>query len=157
MRDFDTDKATRRAQRIDPENLTFRIAGNEFVVRSGFAPGSPGADAIKRFREMNEDTSDEDFNRISDETVMAFLHPGQEEKWKAARDPDIEHPITGSDLVDIVIWLIEAVTNRPLESSTDSSTGSTPSQPDSTPPARTGTPLTVVPRSKRAAASDASG
>lgn len=131
-RNFDQDADARRAQRIDPENLTFVINGRTFHVISGYAPDAPGEDALSEWRAADfEELSNEDFALLADRTITRFLKPGQEAEWKLARDPEAENPITGHDLVDIVAWLLEAVVNRPLELSSDSSAGSTSPTPGS--------------------------
>jgi hypothetical protein len=150
VKNFDTDSTTRRAQRIAPDNLQFTIAGETFYIHSGFSPDSPQSNVLDEWRAVTGDTSDADFGRIADDVVLQFLTPGQEDKWKSVRDPSRPDPITGSDLVDIIIWLIEAVLSRPLASSSSSSTGSTENPPDSKESPRIGTPLTVVPPSKAA-------
>jgi hypothetical protein len=149
MKDFDTDPTTRRAQRINPENLLFKIGGREFHVVSGYAPDSPGGSALDEWNTITIDTPNVEFAAIADRTILQFLKPGQGEAWKTARDPDAENPITGADLVDIVHWLVEAVVNRPLVSSSESSAGSTPpaTQP-SVQPETTGRHLTVALPSK---------
>jgi hypothetical protein len=145
-RNFDKDADARRAQRIDPENLTFVLNEHTFHVVSGYAPDAPGEDALAEWRAADfEELSNEDFALLADRTIIRFLKPGQEDEWKKARDPEAENPITGSDLVDVVAWLLEAVVNRPLEQSSDSSDGSTSPTTDSpTPPVAIGRPLTVA-------------
>ena len=149
MRDFDNDLTTRRAQRINPENLTFKLNGRTFHVVSGFALEAPGASALDEWQTITADTPNAEFARIADETVLRFLKPGQEAEWKACRDINAENPVTGADLVDLVHWLVEAVINRPLVSSSASSDGSTPpATPSSAPPETTGRHLTVASPSK---------
>ena len=149
MRDFDTDLKNRRAQRINPENLTFKLNGRTFHVVSGFALEAPGASALDEWQTINSDTPNDEFAEIADRTVLRFLKPGQQDEWKQARDVNAENPITGADLVDLVHWLVEAVINRPLVSSSASSDGSTPpATPSSAPPETTGRHLTVASPSK---------
>lgn len=149
MKDFDTDLTTRRAQRINPENLLFKIGGREFRVVSGYAPDSPGGSALDEWNTITVDTPNDEFAAIADRTILQFLKPGQGAEWAAARDVEAENPITGSDLVDIVKWLVEAVVNRPLALSSASSDGSTlPETSGSAPPETTGRHLTVASPSK---------
>jgi hypothetical protein len=154
MRNFDTDPDTRRAQRIHPDNLKFVIRGREFHVTSGYAPDSPQADALDEWNTISADTPNAEFAAIADRTIQRMLVPGQEDEWKAARSPDGPDPITGSDLVDIVGWVVEAVIMRPLASVSASSAGSTPETPTSPPQAPIARSLTVVSGSPEGQASE---
>lgn len=157
MRNFDSDADARRAQRLDPENLRFQINGREFRVRSGYAPDAPEGTALDEWRAADLGSlPDDEFAALADRTIGRFLRPGQEDEWKAARDPEAENPITGFDLVDVITWLLEAVVNRPLEQPSASSPGSTPTTaPGSSSPAAIGRPLTVVSPSRAGEASEA--
>lgn len=146
MRNFDADHDARRAARIDPDNLTFRINERDFHVVSGYAPDAPGESALAAWRAADfENLTDPDFAALADQTILNFLTPGQEELWREARDPKAENPITGHDLVDVVTWLVESVVNRPLEPASGSSNGSTPPTAPASPapPAPIGKRLTV--------------
>lgn len=157
-RNFDTDHDARRAQRIDPENLTFVINGRSFRVISGYAPDAPGENAMHEWRNADfEAMPDEEFASLADRTIVRFLKPGQEQEWRDARDPSAADPITGFDLVDVVTWLLEAVVNRPLVPSSASSTGSTsPTEgPRTVPAGAIGKRLTAVSPSQAEAASEA--
>jgi hypothetical protein len=158
MRNFDTDHDARRAQRIAPENLVFTINGREFRVISGYSPEATSGDAMDEWRAADfGELSDANFAALADRTIRRFLRPGQEADWEAARNPSAPDPITGYDLLDIVTWLLEAVVNRPLAPSSDSSTGSTsPTEAPRTAPAGAiGRPLTAVSPSPGAKASEA--
>jgi hypothetical protein len=157
MRDFDHDADSRRAQRIDPENLQFTINGETFKVVSGYAPEAPGSDSLAEWRNTDfSELTDPEFGVLADRTIAKFLKPGQQAAWERARNPDVENPITGFDLVDIVGWLIESVVHRPLELSSGSSTGSTsPTQDSPQPAAQIGKHLTAVSRSPEGKASGA--
>lgn len=157
MRNFDTDADARRAQRIDPENLQFTINGETFKVISGYAPEAPGADALAEWRGADfAELTDPEFAALADRTIAKFLKPGQTAAWERARSHEAENPITGFDLVDIVGWLIEAVVSRPLEPSSESSTGSTSPTPGSPQPAAPiGRRLTVASPSPEGQASGA--
>lgn len=157
-RNFDTDHDARRAQRIAPDNLEFTINGRTFHVVSGYAPDAPGEDAMAEWRAADFNAlSDPEFAALADRTISRFLKPGQGDAWSEARDPSAADPITGFDLVDVVTWLLEAVVNRPLVPSSESSTGSTSGTeaPTTSPPVAIGRPLTVVSRSQEEAASEA--
>lgn len=73
--------------------------------------------------------TEDDAIKILDNTVLAFLEPGQEEQWKEARDqvegkPKSENPINLDDLRALVRWLFEETAARPTGPSSGSS-GST--------------------------------
>lgn len=158
MRNFDNDADARRAQRIDPENLQFTINGETFKVRSGYSPEAPGGDALDEWRasDFGEMENDE-FAALADRTIAKFLKPGQESAWERARAVECENPITDFDLVDVVTWLIEAVVNRPLELSSASSAGSTPTTAPGSPGPQEaiGRRLTVASPSPEGKASEA--
>lgn len=143
MKDFDTDQTTRRAQRINPENRTFKVRGREFVLIAGHSPEAPDADALDEWNTIEDGMDNAVFAPIADRTMLRFLEPGQEARWREARDPKAEDPITGQDLVEITVWAIEQVLGRPLVRSVDSSNGSTPDPQESELPVHAGTHLTV--------------
>lgn len=61
-----------------------------------------------------------------DNLILEMLEPGQEEKWAAVRASK-EDPITLRQLQDVANHLVEAITGRPTERPSDSS--STASDP----------------------------
>lgn len=58
---------------------------------------------------------------IYESTILAFLEPGQEERWTDARDPNAANPINLKDLTDLITWLFEETSGRPTGPSSSSS------------------------------------
>ena len=68
--------------------------------------------------------SEERALEIYNNTILAFLSPGQEEKWEAARSPNADNPINLTDLTDVITWLFEETSGRPTGPSSSSSESS---------------------------------
>jgi hypothetical protein len=103
MRDFDEQRALRLAA-----ERTFKINGRTFTHRPGIEP-----EVLAEFEGVEEMTGP-DAIKVVDSVIVAFLDPGQEAEWEAARQP-CENPITLPDMIDLVKWLTEATSNRPTE------------------------------------------
>jgi hypothetical protein len=149
-----------RAQ-IPPEERSFVIGGETFVYRSAVAPEAfkrwsmmvsgefllrdeRGRPILDDFKQPVSTLTETEALEIFDATVVAFLEPGQEEKWKKVRDPEAENPVTLQDMRALVRWLFEEQSARPTGppsgSSRTSETASsgTPSTVESSSPAATG-------------------
>lgn len=135
-KNFDTDPDTGRQARFERDR-DFVINGVELTHRPSVAPEDVQEWAAMvggEFVERGPDGAilqDGDGNTISsltesqaikilDGTIRAFLEPGQEEKWAAARDPRAENPIGLSDLRALVAWLFEETSGRPTGPSSGS-------------------------------------
>jgi hypothetical protein len=127
MRNFDEAREER-----EKRDRSFVIGGETFTYRAGIAP-----EAFIRYNEMDTDTPEQDAIAIIDEAVVAFLEPGQDDLWRKVRDPQARHPLNIGDMRDLLSWLFEEQTNRPLSPGSDSSAGSEQTE--------TGTGLTAVP------------
>lgn len=123
MKDFDTARNERLAR-----ERGFRIGGHDFVYRASVAP-----EALLAWDDRGNKDGQE-FLDVIDETVIAFLEPGQEEKWRAARSGASENPLNISDIIEVIQWLFEEQVGRPTGRSSESTSGG----------AGNGTPLTVV-------------
>ncbi len=116
MHDFDKDRAVRLTA-----DRHFRIGGEEFEYRPGVAP-----EAIVRWSDMSAETPESEAIQIIDDTVIALLETGQDEKWKKVRDPNLANPLVADDIVGVIRWILEQQSGRPTSLSPDSSTGSGP-------------------------------
>ena len=117
MKNFDEARAEREAR-----DRSFQIGGETFSYRPAIAP-----EAILRWSQMTggemPDLTEVEAIEIFDETVVAFLEPGQDEKWARVRSKDAKHPINLADLRALVSWLFEEQTGRPTSQPSDSSGG----------------------------------
>lgn len=127
--------------RVPAEERSFKIGGETFVYRPSVAPelfkkwsmmvggeyvlrdeqGRPLLDTNKQ--PISSLTEDEALT-IYDETILAFLEPGQEERWKAIRAADAENPLNLEDIKAVMRWLFDQQSNRPTGRSLASSNGS---------------------------------
>lgn len=122
MKDFDV----ARNERLTRER-SFRIAGETFTYRASVSPESLLA------WDQRHDKVGEEFLAVVDETVTAFLEPGQDEKWQHIRQLGGDNPVNIQDIVDLIAWLFEEQVGRPTGPSPASTNGHV----------ATGTPLTV--------------
>lgn len=140
MKDFDAERRARLER-----DRSFQLGGETFTMRPSVAPeatlrwsqmamgeigverelpvldGKGEATGNIRTRKIVPEAEALD---IFDETVLAFLEPGQEEKWATVRGADVELPLTIDDLRELIEWLFEAQTGRPTGPSSDSTPGS---------------------------------
>lgn len=107
MKDFDTERVAVWRERLE-QDRTFRLGGQEFTYRVMVAP-----EALAPWFSLTGDEDEIDAIAAMDKTVLAFLEPGQDEKWWAARSPDVEPPITGRNILDLCKWLLEEQAGRP--------------------------------------------
>lgn len=128
MKNFDEAREVRASQ-----ERMFVIGGQEFVYRIGVPPEvllpffemkTGEAETLDAVLGITRPLSQREQLTVYDDTVLAFLVPGQEDKWKAARDPDLDNPLTLHDIGDLIEWLIEEQAARPTVPSVDSSPGS---------------------------------
>lgn len=118
MHDFDTPRIEAWRERHD-QDRTFKIGGETFTYRVAVPP-----EALVPWLSMNEAMSEDEAISNADTTVLNFLEPGQEEKWRSVRRPDLEPPLTTEDLLELCRWLMRQQTGRPTGTSSDSSRGS---------------------------------
>lgn len=127
MIDFDVE----RLERVQADR-TFKIGadingegGETFTYLPGVAP-----EVLFDYWAMHRPTkpgeespSNEDVLASLDKTILAFLEPGQEDKWAAVRAPDRPYPVTAEDLYRVVNALMAVSTGRPTLPSSDSTDG----------------------------------
>lgn len=115
MKDFD---AARRER--EKRDRSFTIGGQEFTRKVGLRP--------EELLLWNEATSGEkvptekEWIDVYDETVLAMLEPGQEDKWTQVR-ADQANPLTVHDLLELIKWLLTELSGRPTGQPSDSSDG----------------------------------
>lgn len=119
MRNFDEARQERLAQ-----ERSFTIGGQTFEYRASVAPEAYLEWSKMVGGEYGDDLTEEKSIEIFDSTIVAFLKPGQDEKWKAVRSPDAEIPLTLGDMKDVVRFLFEENSGRPTGASSASSGGS---------------------------------
>lgn len=125
MKDFD--EARRERETLD---RSFQIGGTQFERRIAVAP-----ERVLRWNKAGAgelELDEQGWLDLYDETVLALLEPGQEEKWAAVRTPDLEHPLTGTDLTALIRWLFESMAGRPTGPSSGSSPGANGTETTST-------------------------
>lgn len=116
MKDFDEAREERAKT-----DRTFTVAGEQFTRRPAVAP-----ETILHWNQATSgeiDLTEQEWLDVYDETILAMLEPGQEEKWASVRDAGIENPLTVADLTAIIRWLFEEMAGRPTGPSSDSSDG----------------------------------
>lgn len=136
MKDFDV-KRNERANK----DRTFKLNGIEFEYRPAVAPESLlewsqmiGGEYVERDSNGTivqaadgqpiSSLSEQQALTIYNNTILAFLAPGQEDKWRAARDPNSANPVNLTDLTDLITWLFEETSGRPTGPSSNSSESS---------------------------------
>lgn len=147
MKDFDTDQATKRGQRL-AQSFDFKLAGETFSLRRGL---QVGGHALDRWRDVlarmlaDEDAraawaethdgaehvevEDEEFLDVFRETMSSLLEPGQQAALERVLGQEIE-PIMIPDAFEVCFWAVGVVTGRPTDASMPSSNGSTPPTPE---------------------------
>lgn len=121
MKDFDII----RAERINPDR-SVKVGGQTLKFKPGI-PAEMFAEWLDG-RPVNEKAALVE----ADKFVLACLEPGQEEKWREARSPDLEHPLSIQDIRDVIEHILEVVVNRPTVRPPDSSSTSAASGTTST-------------------------
>lgn len=129
-----------RAQ-VPPEDRSFVIGGETFVYRTSVAPerfkkwsmmvggeyvlkDERGRPILDEHRQPVSTLTEDEALVIYDETILAFLEPGQEEKWKAVRAADAANPLNLEDIKAVMRWLFDQQTGRPTGRPSGSSSGS---------------------------------
>lgn len=117
MRDFDSDRRARHAQREEElGDRTILVGGEQFTYRA-FASYTVLGE-ISGEREETADTMIQDL----EQSLLKMLDPGQEERFlKAIRSQ--EDPFTFADLVDLVQGVTELIAGRPTPASSPSTGG----------------------------------
>jgi hypothetical protein len=116
MRDFDEERRTREAA-----DRRILIGGHEFTYKAAVAP-----EVIVTWNKAATgelDLSEDAWLKLFDETILAILDGGQEEKWRGVRSPEAPHPLNIGDLRALLRFLIEEATGRPTTPPSDSSPG----------------------------------
>lgn len=125
MKDFDEARRIREAT-----ERTFRAGGEEFHYKAAVAP-----EVILHWNQATSgempELGEEGWLDLYDETVLAILSTGQQEKWASVRDPLAEHPLNIGDLRAILQWLIVEATKHPTGGPSGSSTGTERTGPES--------------------------
>ena len=144
-----------RSFKIGGETFTYRVAvppedlvdwsamvGGEFTLKDDagkpvVGPLTPARDADGELKYDRAGTlvllpgepvstlTEKEALEIYEQTIQAFLEPGQEEKWARVRAHDAAHPLNLADMSALVRWLFEEHSGRP----TGPSSGSTASTP----------------------------
>lgn len=109
----------KRLERVKRDR-SFTIGGQEFERKVGVRP-----EDILRWNEATGGEvvpTEAEWIEIYDETVLALLAPGQEDKWREVRAID-DNPLTVHDLLELIAYLLSEATGRPTGPSSDSSDG----------------------------------
>lgn len=114
MKDFDVI----RAERVNADR-TFRLAGEDFTFRA-----SVGADQLAQYEDamVQVTASATDLLAAMDSYILACLEPGQDEKWRTARNGGAELPVSVGDMRAVIDHINEVITGRPTGKPSDSST-----------------------------------
>jgi hypothetical protein len=99
---------------------TFELGGETFTHKAGVE-----METLADYYDMTtlrEDVSNKEAISIIDATVLAFLEPGQEEKWHKVRHDPL-HPITHSDAHSLIEGLLRSLSGRPTSPPSDSTDG----------------------------------
>lgn len=124
MKDFDAAREERNDPAVD---RTFRIGGELFEYRSSVRP-----EDLVAYDELTLSTPAGEVLRVADETIKVFLKDDDNrERWDALR-ARTEDPITGRDINDLTVWLIQMQTGRPTPAPSPSGDGRAPNGTPST-------------------------
>lgn len=117
MQDFDSKRLGRLGREED--ELTFKLADREFVIKAGVRPEVWVAywDAFARFSTL---TNTEQL-RAMDEHMVTILEEDYVEAWHEARGVDGPMAVTFDDIVQVVNWAWETQSARPTGAPSDSS------------------------------------
>lgn len=99
---------------------TFELAGEQFVHRAAV-----NMETLADYYDMSSGRSDVNNHEaieIIDRTVLAFLEPGQEDKWRKLRDDPV-NPISPADAHGLIEALLSATSGRPTMRPSDSTDG----------------------------------
>jgi len=99
---------------------TFELAGETFTHKP-----TAEMEALADYYDMTSGRKDVDNHQaieIIDRTVLAFLEPGQEEKWARVRHSEA-HPLSVGDAHGLIEALLGATTGRPTTPPSDSTDG----------------------------------
>lgn len=136
MKDFDQ---ARRAR--ESADRRFVIAGQEFTYKAAVAPETLLEWNAAATRTVDLDEAQ--WLNLMDRVVLLVLEDGQEEKWRAVREPGAAHPLNINDLTEVMNYLITEATARPtgepIGSSNGSATTETASREESSAPAEAST------------------
>lgn len=117
MKDFDEARAEREAR-----ERTFKIGGEEFTFRPAVTPEALLAYNSAITGEVTP--TEQEWIALYDQTIVALLDPGQDDRWLHVRRGDAPNPINVSDLTSLLEWLLEQQVGRPTGPPSDSSTSS---------------------------------
>jgi hypothetical protein len=99
---------------------SFTLAGETFTHKP-----TAEMEALADYYDMTsgrKDVNNHEAIEIIDRTVLAFLEPGQEEKWAKVRHSD-QHPLSVGDAHGLIEALLGATTGRPTMPPSDSGGG----------------------------------
>lgn len=102
LKDFDASRINRYHQQ------RFRIGGQEFTARAAVEP-----EALAPYFDLDGSTPELEALAIIDDTIRTFLIPEDRDRWAQVRSPELDMPLTISDMRDLLSWLIAAATGRP--------------------------------------------
>lgn len=102
MKDFDVI----RMENVNPDRKV-RIGGQELQFKAKVL-----AEDWARWLDGAAGTQEEYLAEM-DIFILSALEPGQEAKWKKARDPELEVPLSKDDIQDLVVHIVEVVVGRP--------------------------------------------
>lgn len=108
-----------RAEREQAQR-TFTLGGETFTHRP-----TAEMETLADYYDMTSGRTNVDNHEaiaIIDRTVLAFLEPGQEEKWAKIRHSET-HPLSVGDCHGLIEALLAATTGRPTLRPTDSTGG----------------------------------
>lgn len=116
MRDFDEIRRER-----EQRDRSFRIGGEEFTYKASVAP-----EVLVRWNSAATaelELTETEWLELFDETTLAILDPGQQEKWERVRAVGGDHPLNIGDMRAVIQFLIEEATGRPTGPPAGSSPG----------------------------------
>lgn len=109
-------------QEFKSEDLEFVIGGETFRMRY------VRPEVLAAWEDDPDDLSAKDSLKLMDKRIELFLDQsnGAKERWQALRERD-DDPITATQMGELITWMLEVQSARPLQqpSSSDSGPGST--------------------------------
>lgn len=103
MKDFDLI----RLEKVNSDR-TIKIGGEEFTFKAAVA-----AEDWAAWIDGGSTTQAEYLVEM-DTFVLAALEPGQEDKWRAVRDPSADFPLSKDDIQEVIVHIVEVVVGRPI-------------------------------------------
>lgn len=134
MKDFD---AERLAKRATEEDRTFKLGGETFVAKRSVHPS-----VLAAYDRIKPETGITDTMEVVDEVILQMIETrdASHGRYLEVR-ANTEDPVTITDLLDLVKWLLETETDRPTGLPSASVSGQTLTEEPST----AGSSLPVTP------------